>query len=96
VPYQYQNLIFTTNVLNFLRSNVKMNISVYLFCVRGQYCVSRSTDRSSNTAAKIDRELRKNLRCEMSKDGWKVQMFLGGQAVTRNLCHTVPKDDVTK
>jgi len=64
--------------------------------VRGQYCVSRATDLSSNTAAKSDRQLRKNLRCEMSKDGWKVQMLVGGQAVTRNLCHTVPKDDVMK
>ena len=64
--------------------------------VSGQYCAQRSTDRSSNTAAKGDRELRKKLRCEMSKDGWKVQMFVGGRAVTRNLCHTVPKDDVMK
>ena len=68
-----------------------------LICVvRGQYCVSRATDVSSNTVAKNDRQLRKNLRCEMSKDGWKVQMLVGGQAVTRNLCHTVPKDDVMK
>jgi hypothetical protein len=68
-----------------------------LICaVSGQCWVSRATDLSSNTAATNDRQLRKNLRCEMSKDGWKVQMLGGGQAVTRNLCHTVPKDDVMK
>jgi hypothetical protein len=74
-----------------------LKLTFRLICaVHGQYCISRATDLSSNTAAKIDRQLRKNLRCEMSKDGWKVQMLLGGQAVTRNLCHTVPKDDVMK
>ena len=48
--------------------------------VHGQYCVPRATDFSSNTAAKIDRQLRKNLRCEMSTDGWKVQMLVGSSS----------------
>jgi hypothetical protein len=44
-------------------------------------------------SAKNDHQLRNDLTCEMSKDGCKVHMSRGGQAVTCNLRQALPKGD---